>query len=226
MMEAAEGTATTSPLTVAGAVAAAAGVALALRAIKRSFSPMIRSELSCRCGRIRGTISAKREDSIRIYCYCEDCRQYARFIAQLGDRADETIGKPHGDNRVVQVCKSAVTVREGRDLLRLARKGEKKEKQVFMHRFYAGCCHVPLFNTVDFLGFVGVFVDFLDDEHKRFDGPACMFPEQALENPNKREPDINVPSFLWKLVRYLPWAKAGPFDYSLKPVYWGDKKSA
>ena len=94
-----------------------------------------------------------------------------------------------------------------------------------MGAFIASCCHVPLFNTVDFLGFVGVFTSFLDENHKQFDGPVCMFTEKALEDPKGREKDIFVPDFLWKLVRYYPWRKSGPFDYSLEPVYWGgDKK--
>lgn len=213
----------TSASSVAAAAAAVAATVLTLRAIKRYRSPTIDCQLRCRCGKIEGTISAKREDSIRIACYCADCRQYARFLAKQSNHEETTIGQPHGDSRVVQVCKSAVTITKGQDLLGLARKGppDPDGKKIFMHRYYAKCCHAPLMNTVDFLGFVGVFTDFLDANHKGFAGPVAMLTEEALVDPQKREADIFVPDFLYKLVRYMPWRKAGPFDYQLEPVYWG-----
>jgi len=211
--------------TIAGVVAASAGIALILRAVKRRLSPDICCKLSCKCGKVEGTICAKKEDSIRIYCYCEDCRRYARYIAGLGNKEDATIGE-YGDSRVVQVCKSAVTITKGREYLKLARKappdGTNSTRQIYMHRFYASCCYVPLLNTVDFLGFVGVFTDFLDENHKKYAGPVCMFSEEALKDPKDRESNIFVPDFLWKLIRYLPYRNSGPFDYDiLDVVYWG-----
>lgn len=142
----------------------------------------------------------------------------------MGGKEDETIGKEFGDNRVVQVCKSAIEIEKGRELLKLAiKKKEKKSGEVFMHRYYAGCCHVPIMNTVDFLGFVGVFADFLDDEAvQKWDGPCRMFPEEGFGQPNEPLPDVSAPPFLWKLFRYMPWRKSGPFDYSLPAVYWGE----
>ena len=228
---------TSWPMVLAAGTAA---TALLVRAIRRALSPTHTTHLSCRCGQIQGTVTAKRQDSICIYCYCQDCRDYAHFIAERrGNQPDTTIGQPHGDNRVVQVCKSAVRIHQGREYMGLARKApnddkdnddndpkktkRKKKKQLYMHRYYAKCCHVPLMNTVDFLGFVGIFVDALDNVEP-FDGPVCMFPEQAVVDPQGREPDIWVPDFLWKLVRYLPWRKAGPFDYDLEPVYWGGQE--
>lgn len=200
------------------------GTALVLRAIKRSVSPEIRCKLKCKCGKVEGCVKAKKEDSIRIHCFCEDCRVYARFVAAQGNHEEETIGK-NGDNRVVQVCKQAVTIEKGQEFLQLARKGppSKDNKQLFMHRFYASCCGSPLFNTVDFLGFVGVFTDFLDENHTKFDGPVCMFPEKALNKPDPPIKDIFAPDFLWKLVRYFPWRNSGPFDYGMEPKYWGSE---
>lgn len=146
---------------------------MVLRAIKRAFSPTIHCKLSCQCGKIQGHINAKWEDSIRIHCYCTDCRSYANYIAKLGNHEETTIGKPHGDNRVVQVCKSAITIEQGKDFLGLARKAPpEKAGKLYMHRYFAKCCHVPLMNTVEFLGFVGVFTHFLDANHKQFDGPV------------------------------------------------------
>ena len=194
---------------------------LALRALRRRWSPVITSKLSCRCGKIQGEVSAIRQDSIRINCYCADCREYATFIASLGNQDETTIGKL-GDNRVVQVCKSALKITRGQDLIKLARKAAKPNAkgQIYMHRFYASCCSVPLYNTVDFLGFVGVFTDFLDERCKEYAGPVRMFPEEALGTPASPEADVFVPDFLWKLLRYHLWRKCGPFDYKQEPVYW------
>ena len=208
------------------ALASTTIVLLVVRVIRRQFSPIICSKLSCRCGKIQGQVCAKREDSIRIYCYCKDCRQYAKFIAHLGNQEDTTIGKPRGDNRLVQVCKNALTIHQGRDLLKLARKAPQKESKgkICMHRYYASCCHVPLFNTVSFLGFVGVFTDFLDSNHDKFAGPVRMYPKEALGQEEPPEPDVFALDLLWKFVRYLPWKNAGPFDYDLEPVYWGKEE--
>ena len=207
--------------TVVAVGAAAISTLLVLRALRRRASPIITSKLACRCGKIQGEISAIHQDSIRINCYCSDCRQYAKFIASLGQQDDTTIGEC-GDSRVVQVCKSALKITEGQGLIKLARKAAKPDGkgQVYMHRYYASCCSVPLYNTVDFLGFVGVFTDFLDERCKEYAGPVRMFPEEALSTPPNPEADIVVPDFLWKLLRYQWWRKCGPFDYTQEPVYW------
>ena len=198
-------------------------VALVLRAIKRRFSPTITCRLKCQCGAVQGEIRAKHEDSIRIYCFCQDCRDYAKFCQSQSKNAPNTIGMPCGDNRVVQVCKNAVTLHQGQEQLQLALKAPPNGKDVFMHRFYAKCCGSPLFNTVDFLGFVGVFTDFLDaTQLDKFDGPVALFPEHTLHSPIPGGlGDISAPQFLWKLARYAPYRKSGPFDYSKEPKYWG-----
>ncbi|CAJ1328657.1 unnamed protein product [Effrenium voratum] len=121
---------------------------LVLRALRRRLSPVITSKLACRCGKVQGEISAIRQDSMRIHCYCGDCRQYARFIANLGKQEEKTIGE-HGDNRVVQVCKSALKIRKGQELIKLARKAPKPEKsgQIYMHRYrgcWETCCTSPV----------------------------------------------------------------------------------
>ena len=69
-------------------------------------------------------------------------------------------------------------------------------------------------NTVDFLGFVGIFRDFFYDEQRHFAGPVSMFVEEALA-PTEKPVDISVMDFVWKLIRYYPWRKSGPFDYVL-----------
>jgi hypothetical protein len=77
-------------------------------------------------------------------------------------------------------------------------------------------------NMISFLGFVGVLADFLDDNHRQYDGPYCLSPQEAWGQPNPPLPDASSLAFLWKVIRYLPWYKAGPFDYNMTPVYWGE----
>ncbi|CAE7620237.1 unnamed protein product [Symbiodinium natans] len=202
-------------------VGAAVTTLLVLRALRRRLSPVVTSKLACRCGKIQGEISAIRQDSIRIHCYCGDCREYAKFIASLGEQGDTTIGE-YGDSRLVQVCKSALKITQGHELIKLARKAAKPDGkgQLIMHRYYASCCSVPLYNTVDFLGFVGVFTDFLDEHCMEYAGPIRMFPEEALGAPPNPEADVSFPDLFWKQLRYLWWRKCGPFDYTQEPVYW------
>ena len=209
------------------ALAATAGIVFILRTIKRSLSPTIRAKLSCRCGSLQGEICAKQEDSVRLHCYCEDCRTYANVIANLDDNKDgnKPMVYPCGETHLVQVCKSAVTIHKGIEHLQLARKSQTNGGG--MYRYYAGCCHVPIMNTIDFLGFVGVFEDNLDAiQREKFYGPVKCFTKEAVKTPLENVvPDLFAPRFLWNLLRYVPWTKAGPFDYTLKPtIYWGDIK--
>ena len=88
-------TTATSKITTGFAIVVS--TAFLLRSIKRKyFSPTIKCKLSCPCGKVQGEINAKYEDSIRIYCYCDDCRTYARYIASLGKKEDTTIGQEYG----------------------------------------------------------------------------------------------------------------------------------
>lgn len=208
------------------------GAFLLLRFVKRSFSPVKTEELSCACGKIKGTVSAKTEDSLSINCYCQDCRDYAAFVASQGNTPNQCkLCSP-----LIQVCKNAVTITEGQDLLQLARKGDpedKENKQLYMHRYYSKCCGVPLMNTVSFLGFVGIFKDRLSQKGNKFGSPLVrLFDNEALPGTKfLNEADmtpLRVLDFNWKLIRYMAWRSAGPFDYMQEPVYWGkndEKKS-
>lgn len=193
-----------------------------VRAVKRSKSPIIESKLSCKCGSIQGKISAKKEDSLRIYCYCTDCRAYATAIGGLGgDSSKPSFLHANGECHLVQVCKDAVTIDKGKEKMKLARKAPNQG----MYRYYAECCNVPLMNTVDILGFVGVYDDNLDENVEQFFGPFDYCTHEAsklpIESPN---PKNSILRFLWNLLRYASASKAGPFDYSLTPFYWGDNK--
>jgi len=218
--------------------------ALVVRTLKRTFfSPTIRASWSCRCGKIQGTIRAKCEDTIRLHCYCQDCRDYATVIANLNNDATDSKGNndnkkqyhqitsnmiyPCGESHLLQVCKSAVSIHKGREHLKLARKTPSNKG---MFRYYAGCCCVPIMNTFSFLGFVGMYEDnIVNDDNfllrNQFYGPVCVFTKEAVKQPvEDKVAELPVGRVLWNLFRYMPWTKAGPFDYTLQPtVYWGDE---
>jgi Family of unknown function (DUF6151) len=213
--------ATTTAIAAVGTIAAA----WIWRTVQRRKSPVIRCKLSCNCGKVQGYIAAKREDTIRIWCFCQDCRDYGAFVASLSKTAKNIVGE-YGESRVVQVCKSDLHITQGQELMQLSRKSAIPNKnQIYMHRYYTKCCHTPLYQTVNFLGFVGVFLKNLDPALiDQFDGPVAMMPEQATKPPPEVPPDIFAPHFLWKLVRYHSSRNMGPFDYKMEPTYWGDKK--
>eukprot|EP00980_Cylindrotheca_fusiformis_P000150 scaffold24_cov128-Cylindrotheca_fusiformis.AAC.23 len=214
---------TSDNLTLA-VVAGTAGILLAMvvRTVKRSKSPVIECKLACPCGAIQGKICAKREDSLRVYCYCSDCRNYTTAVAEQGKGTTATPTKKYihscGECHLVMVCKNALTIEKGQDKIKLAR----KRPDTGMHRYYAGCCQVPLMNVVKPMGFVSVYEDNLDDEKEKFDGPLQSFTENAIKTPlDDPRPDLSVLSFLSKQIPLLPWKNAGPFDYSLPPAfYW------
>jgi Family of unknown function (DUF6151) len=207
---------TRSAASTATALIATVGAFVVLRRIKRSFSPKIQSKLKCRCGKVQGEVSAKAEDSLRLYCYCKDCQNYAQFL----DRENPLIASC-GESHIVQVCKSDVFIHQGQEYLKLARKAPNQG----MYRYYASCCNTPIMNTTSFLGFVGVLEDNLDSEKEKYTGQWCYCVEEACKSPVEKElPSFPIGRALWNILRYMPWTKSGPFDYSLEPVLWGEAK--
>ena len=49
----------------------------------------------------------------------------------------------------------------------------------------------------------------------------ALVAQLALKQCPHTPPDIFVPHFLWKLVRYHSSRNKGPFDYEQTPTYWG-----
>jgi hypothetical protein len=207
---------------------------------KRANTPIVRARLQCACGKVQGVVVAIPQDSLQLYCYCQDCRDYAAFVAaqkpqpQPGCTKQDPTSTSSARNdcksddddstHIVQVCKSAVTLFQGADQLQLARKSPNAPG---MHRFYAKCCCAPVFNTVQCLGFVGVLMDRLtyEDEKRQFSSPVSCYPEfsKTATETTTFAPLLSIPDALWKLIRYVPYTRAGPFDYNQEPVYWGGK---
>jgi len=115
-------------------------------------------ELSCRCGSVRGRVSAAPADVInRAVCYCEDCQAFAHWL----QRRD--LLNAHGGSDIAQVAPAAVRFENGQDRIRCVRLTEKG-----LFRWYASCCNTPVGNTLKpAIPFVGILV------HTFAGGPAA-----------------------------------------------------
>ena len=219
--------------TKTGVALTAVGVVMLIRSIKRSLSPTIKLKLRCRCGKIHGEINTKVEDTLRLHCYCKDCQNYAKCIAKLGGSSNKDVLKSHGETEIIQVCKSAITINNqdgGIEHLKLCQQkaGMPAGNKRGMFRYYASCCNVPIMNTWDILGFVGIIEDNIDDDTRLLDkkftiGPYSYATDEAINKPiDNVKPGLPVHRILWNLIRYLPWRHAGPFDFTAEPtMYWG-----
>ncbi len=95
-------------------------------------------ELGCRCGAIHGWLRGAAPGNVnRLVCYCDDCQAFLHYL-QRQDLLDE-----QGGTDIVQVAPSAVTFDTGAEHIESVRLTEKG-----MYRWFAGCCHTPLGNTV------------------------------------------------------------------------------
>jgi hypothetical protein len=108
--------------------------------------------LRCKCGTIRGALrDASASSGIRVVCYCADCATFAEVL----ERAD--LLNADGGSDIFQVAPKAVRIDEGHaqvHCLRLSPKGT--------HRWYAGCCHTLIANTMGLNSpFVGLLTDFM-----------------------------------------------------------------
>lgn len=226
------------------------GTLMIVRTIKRSryFSQTITSHLRCPCGKIQGTITALPQDTVRLHCYCRDCHDYAIFIKNFNKSSNDAAtttattssgsnsgdgngGKPPPSRRspipLVQVCKSDITINQGLEYMKLSRKYPPNKG---MFRYYSSCCNMPLMNTWDVLGFVGVIEENLDSNKEKFVGPFRCYDDDIKNSENEKEttsqqqvPGLPVVRLVWNLIRYLPWRNHGPFDYTAEPtVFWGE----
>jgi hypothetical protein len=93
--------------------------------------------LQCRCGTIKGTVENSRSGN-RAVCYCKDCQAFAHFLGRPGDVLDE-----RGGSEVVQILPRLITFTAGVEALACVRLTPKG-----LLRWYSGCCHTPIGNTL------------------------------------------------------------------------------
>ncbi|MFD3189532.1 DUF6151 family protein [Sedimentitalea sp. HM32M-2] len=123
---------------------------------------------ACECGQIRGHISpAGPRAGTHLICHCRDCRAAELYLNQP-DPGPEGVD-------LYQTTPDTVHVDSGAEHLAVLRLGPKGPL-----RWYAGCCKVPLFNTLARPGlpFAAVRVARLDDAAKL--GPIqahCFIPQ-------------------------------------------------
>lgn len=107
-------------------------------------------ELACRCGQVRGRLTAASPRTVnRAVCYCDDCQAALHHLGRT-ELLDE-----HGGTDVVQVAPARLTFESGTEQIRGLRLTPKG-----LYRWHAGCCKSPLGNTLGpGIPFVGVQVD-------------------------------------------------------------------
>jgi Family of unknown function (DUF6151) len=114
------------------------------------------AELSCRCGEVQGCVKDAAPRTVnRVVCYCDDCQAFLHYLR----RPD--LFDAHGGTDIVQVAPASLAFHRGTERivgLRLTPKG--------LYRWYSGCCHTPLGNTV------GPAIPFVGIVARAFDGAA------------------------------------------------------
>ncbi len=91
-------------------------------------------KISCRCGKLRGQVDAKRVTA-RAICYCKDCQAYGHFLGT--DMLDAA-----GGTEVAATLPAAVRFEAGLEHLACMSLSPKG-----IYRWYASCCRTPIGNT-------------------------------------------------------------------------------
>jgi hypothetical protein len=116
--------------------------------------------LQCRCGTLKGLV-ADPHGANRAICYCKDCQAFAHFLGRPAEILDA-----RGGSDVIQVLPRNLTFSQGVEALacmRLTPKG--------LLRWYAGCCHTPIGNTLATpkVSFIGLLHTCLETDRPSLD---------------------------------------------------------
>lgn len=104
--------------------------------------------LSCTCGKVKGTLQVVKGDFFHVQCLCCDCQAFA---AQLNK--EEAVLDEHGGIELFQTYPAYMNIVEGQENIGCIQLREKG-----LHRWYTTCCNLPLANTMSSsnVPFVGV----------------------------------------------------------------------
>ncbi|MEO1265083.1 MAG: DUF6151 family protein [Pseudomonadota bacterium] len=135
--------------------------------------------LSCKCGKVRGTVDdAALKDMNRVICHCTGCQSFARFLSRP-DILDHA-----GGSDIVQFAPAAVTITQGEDRIagvRMTKSGP--------YRFYATCCNTPLGNSVSpALPVIGIVASTLDTKGQSKD--EVFGPPDGITNIEHATADV------------------------------------
>jgi hypothetical protein len=93
----------------------------------------------CACGAVRGIARGIAGDrGHRVVCYCDDCQSFAHFLGGA-----DRILDVHGGTDILQMSPARLEITEGVDRLACMRL-----RPGGLLRWYAGCCHTPIGNTL------------------------------------------------------------------------------
>jgi hypothetical protein len=157
-------------------------------------------KLKCNCGEVTGVISdVKPGCGNRLVCYCEDCRNFAKYI-----NCDANILNDFGGTEIFQISPSLISIRRGLEnvsCLRLSEKG--------LYRWFTSCCNTPIGNTAGLhLPFVGVIRSFIasDQDIDSKVGPivGSLYTEHATGNlPDELKVGKSKIGILFRILRKL-----------------------
>jgi len=172
----------------------------------------INHPLQCKCGTIKAVVNDPRSAN-RVVCYCRDCQAFAHFLGRESDVLDE-----RGGSDIVQTLPANVTFTQGLEKLaciRLTPKG--------LVRWYAGCCHTPIGNTLATpkLSFIGLVHTCLETPGKPLDdafGPvrSRVNPDSARGTPKPGAAGLGS-IIVWFLSKVV-WARFNG-DYKRTPFF-------
>ena len=161
--------------------------------------------MSCRCGRVTGTLQGAAPARVnRVVCYCDDCQAFAHWLG----RAD--LLDAHGGSDIVQVAPAAFTIDSGHAEIACLRLGPKG-----VHRFYARCCNTPVGNTVKpTIPFVGLPVQVFTtggQDPDRSLGPSLggIMARFAIGRPANATDGFGLMLVLRAMARVLWWRLSG-----------------
>lgn len=157
--------------------------------------------LQCQCGKVEGTLDVVAGDYFHVHCLCCDCQ---RFAAYLNNEA--AILDARGGSELFQTYPAYLHITKGQEWIRgvqLKKKG--------LYRWYTGCCHMPIANTMPSSGtpFVGVSVKLMrfasESEKERVIGPVLMkaFARYAKGAKPKDAYDKFPLSFIPKIMAFM-----------------------
>jgi hypothetical protein len=159
-------------------------------------------EITCRCGKVHGTIrDVAPARTNRVVCHCDDCQAYAHYLER------EDLLDAHGGTDVVQIGPANLSFDRGVEniaAIRLSPKGA--------FRWTATCCNTPLGNTAKpSIPFVGIPAGVLDEESRaRFGEPiGRIMGKFAVGEPPPGSTGFPAKVIARSLRRVLGWKLGG-----------------
>ncbi|KAI9006857.1 hypothetical protein DFJ74DRAFT_712206 [Hyaloraphidium curvatum] len=159
--------------------------------------PPLETTVQCLCGKVR--LGVKSASSMRLVCFCKDCRGYYEHRREGNPSLPEL--EAGGGVDYTQVGPGDITVLSGQEHLRAARlRGPKGQPRV-----WAACCGTPLYSA----GMSAMLYTFLVPEHKR--GPVD-FKIIGRDATGPVGEDVS---------KGVPWT----WPFSMIGRLWGEKKT-